>query len=35
MVQEVTAFATKPDDLDLVPRTHMVGGERQALQFVL
>lgn len=28
MAQEVTAFATKLDDLDLVPRTHMVGGDK-------
>lgn len=35
MDQWVKAFATKSDDLSLVPRTHLVEGEDPVLQAVL
>jgi hypothetical protein len=35
MAQQVQAFATKPDKLDLIPRPHMKEGKNQPQQLVL
>lgn len=32
MAQQVNAFATKIDDVNLIPKTYMVEGENQFLQ---
>jgi hypothetical protein len=35
MAQQVKAIATKPDDLTLIPRSHVVKGESQLLRLVV
>ena len=35
MVQQVKMPAAEPEDLSLIPRTHMIRGENQLLQVVL
>lgn len=34
MAQQVKALTTKPDDLNSIPRTHMVVGEKLVLKVV-